>query len=69
MILFHSLFRALEEKKLAMARAEEERRRKALEERHMKQQEATNKFRNATYRFKTATKSHYFNDTILLDGN
>ena len=33
-----------------MAKAEEERRRKALEERHKQQQEATNRFRSAIYR-------------------
>lgn len=42
--------RALEQKKQAMAKAEEERRRKALEERRRTQQEATDRFRNAIYR-------------------
>jgi hypothetical protein len=42
--------RALEQKKLAMAKAEEDRRRKALEERHKQQQEATDRFRSAIYR-------------------
>ena len=52
-----------------MARAEEERRRKALEERHMKQREATDRFRNAIHRSKTPIKYHFFNDTVPMDGN
>ena len=52
--------RGLEEKKQAMAKAEGERRRKALEERRKQQQEATNRFRSAIYnnqtRFRTRNR-------------
>ncbi|XP_003386226.1 PREDICTED: myosin-M heavy chain-like isoform X2 [Amphimedon queenslandica] len=42
--------KALEQKKVEMAKAEEERRKKALEERRKVQQEATDRFRSAIYR-------------------
>lgn len=52
--------RALEQKKVAMAQAEEERRKRALEERRKVQQEATDRFRSAIYRnFKPTPSSHH----------
>ena len=48
-----SFYRALEEKKRAMAVAEEQRRRKALEDRRKAQLEATARFRSAMFRVKS----------------
>lgn len=44
--------RAMEDKKRAMAEAEEQRRRKALEDRRQSQQQATDRFRSAVGRIK-----------------
>ena len=51
------MYRALEQKKHAMALAEEERRKKALEERRRAQQEATERFKSAIGRLRSASKS------------
>lgn len=64
--------RALEQKKLAMAKAEEDRRRKALEERHKQQQEATDRFRSAIYRTIKPTAGKYLVKTYhdpMLESN
>lgn len=46
----------MEEKKRAMAVAEDERRKRALEERRRAQQEATERFKTAICRLKTTSK-------------
>ena len=51
--------RALEEKKRAMAVAEEQRRRKALEDRRKAQLEATARFRSAICRVKSNPKARH----------
>ena len=48
-----SILRTLEQKKRAMVQAEEERRRKALEDRKKVQVEATQKFKSAINRLKS----------------
>ena len=51
----HVCCRALEEKKRAMALAEEERRKRALEERRRAQKEATERFKSAISRLRSAS--------------
>ena len=53
------LCRALEEKKRAMGIAEEQRRRKALDERRKAQHEATARFKSAICRIKSNPKAKH----------
>lgn len=56
--LLYMFFRAMEDRKRCMVAAEEERKRRILDDRRLFQQEATDRFRLATERCKTTESSY-----------